>query len=444
MRTFLWSALFALALPVSASVVMAEDAPASAADAAIIDALIKQLGADDFRSREAASEKLAKLGRTARPALQKAAKNSESPEVRWRAEQLLKQMEGGAAEKPLGSDGDRPLPPTPTPGTPLPGSGTPVPSSPFGQSGDLAERMKKILEQLQKQRGRNPLMGGLFGSRKIEAPGLTLERISGGQVELKVRRTTTPDDAQVDDIYVGRSLSDILEAHPELAKHEGMEELKRKDAKGSWPGMDEFFKNGMPRVRIETFPGGNGFGMMTSSGVSISQGPDGVTVKITEKGEDGKPVTKEYKAATMEELKRKHPEIADKVGGFGVRVMPPNFFWPDRSKRRPGGLMPSPVTPRANPITPAGKIFGLGLVKPDDALASHLKLDRGMGAVVREVQADSPASRLGFERNDIIVAINGTPVTLEAAVTKLRTIGRGTDPVSVEIIRKGQKQTLSR
>ena len=45
--------------------------------------------------------------------------------------------------------------------------------------------------------------------------------------------------------------------------------------------------------------------------------------------------------------------------------------------------------------------------------------------------------RAAIERNDIIVAINGAPVGLEAAVSTLRSLGRGTDSVSVEIIRKG-------
>jgi hypothetical protein len=54
--------------------------------------LIKKLGSDDFATREQASEELKKAGKGAREALQKAAQDSEDPEVRTRAKDILEEM----------------------------------------------------------------------------------------------------------------------------------------------------------------------------------------------------------------------------------------------------------------------------------------------------------------------------------------------------------------
>ena len=57
-----------------------------------IAALIKQLGDDEWRTREAASKALAEIGRPALEALKKAATTSKDAEVVWRAEALVKQI----------------------------------------------------------------------------------------------------------------------------------------------------------------------------------------------------------------------------------------------------------------------------------------------------------------------------------------------------------------
>src|SRR5581483_6020312 len=63
-------------------------------DAEEIDRMIKQLGSDDFREREAAMESLQRIGRQALPAL-RIAQNSENLEVRHRAKMLLDQLDVG-------------------------------------------------------------------------------------------------------------------------------------------------------------------------------------------------------------------------------------------------------------------------------------------------------------------------------------------------------------
>lgn len=71
--------------------------------------LIRKLGSDDYATREQATEDLQKIGKPARQALQKAAEESDDPEVRQRAQALLDEKPRG--EKPT----PRPLPP-PAPG----------------------------------------------------------------------------------------------------------------------------------------------------------------------------------------------------------------------------------------------------------------------------------------------------------------------------------------
>src|SRR2546430_15212038 len=57
-----------------------------------VDVLVTQLGHDDFKIREEASTQLAKIGKPALPALQKALLSGD-PEVQSRAEMLIKRIE---------------------------------------------------------------------------------------------------------------------------------------------------------------------------------------------------------------------------------------------------------------------------------------------------------------------------------------------------------------
>src|SRR3954462_3803141 len=52
-------------------------------------ALVRQLGSEDYPEREDAQEQLAKLGRSARPALFAGATTDPDPEIRFRCSQLL-------------------------------------------------------------------------------------------------------------------------------------------------------------------------------------------------------------------------------------------------------------------------------------------------------------------------------------------------------------------
>lgn len=70
--------------------------------------LIRKLGSDDFTTREQASEALKKAGKAAKDALQKAAEESEDPEVRQRSKTILEEL--AKAEKPAPRRVPRPQP----------------------------------------------------------------------------------------------------------------------------------------------------------------------------------------------------------------------------------------------------------------------------------------------------------------------------------------------
>lgn len=455
MRHLLLITVFGLTLPLAivlvSQSVQAEDAPV--ADQTDIDQLVKRLGADDFRIREDASKQLEALGAKAKPALEKALKSETSPEVRWRAEQILRRIKGADQEKPLGGPG-APAEPKANPGTPGPAEPKKADEpfsrgNPFGgriRGKDMDEAMKRVEEMLKKWRGEGRGMGSLFSTRRLTAPGLVLERSITGRVTLRVARTKEDGGATVEDIYSGHSLEDILGNNPKLADHAGMAELKRREAEADWPGKPEFMNpwgafRGPGGIKVEPFSGG-GFGMTMGSGVEIRQGADGATVKIREKDENGKEVVKEYKGATIDEIKKKHPEIADKLGGFSVRVMPPQVFWPGAQRRPLNPFQPNPTTPRAQPIGKA--IFGLTLTDVSEALASHLELEKGRGALVANVMPGSQAEAMGVQRNDILLEVNGQPVGVPEAADLLRKAGTDKAAVTLVLLRKGQRQTLTR
>ena len=449
MRTIALISLLGLVLPLSAASLWAEDENPAAAGKqpdvrkAAIERLIEDLASDDYKVREAASKKLAAYGEVARPMLERAVLESESVEVRSRADQLLQRLKG-TGERPLGAD----------PRGESPGSEPGTPGSPNEQALGAIESIKKWMAEWSKGGAAAGFGTSLFGGplsapRHIEAPGLRLDRIAPGRVELTVQRDKA-GGAPGEDVFRGSSLRDILSRNTELETHAGMGELKRREAESSWPGYEAFLG---PRGRFAPLPGG-GISFSRRQGVSIQQDANGVTVRVTEPGEDGKPVLKEYKGKSIEELKKKHPELKDKLGGFSVqfRVGAPNFFWPNTHRRGPKPLPQR--TPGTHPRAASQAVFGLRLAVPDEALSSHLGLEPLLGALVVSVLPNSQAEAMGFKRHDLIVKVNSVAVSRDEAWTVFRMAARvppsvgqasGVDPtLTVEVIRRGEKVTLKR
>ncbi|MFM8981156.1 MAG: PDZ domain-containing protein [Planctomycetia bacterium] len=394
-------------------------------------AWVAQLGSDDFRAREEASERLAGAGEAAREALESAVATSDSLEVRWRAQQLLLRLDGrherrlGAREPGRGGNGP------PGPGPRLPGPGTPQ---------ELREMVERMLEGLGQGFGPGggwpgidvaplegmDLLGGTFRSG-----ALTLRQgWPGGRVRLEVRGSDAQGQPQRT-TYDGASLEALLAAHPELAQHPDLPGLKK--------DMEE-------RQRMRGLPPGTRmpmFSFRTSEGLEVMQDAAGATVRVHERAQDGSVVTKEYRGATLEDIRREHPELADRLGGLTLRVAPPRVFRGPREEPMP------PLPPEEAPAPGAAGApearFGVALEPVEGLLARHLKLEGRAALLVREVVPGSQAEALGVQPLDIVLAIDGKDVAgMDDAVERLRAAARASAALRLDLLRAGAPLTLTR
>jgi serine protease Do len=87
--------------------------------------------------------------------------------------------------------------------------------------------------------------------------------------------------------------------------------------------------------------------------------------------------------------------------------------------------------------------LGLGIQNVTPALADSFKLSDNKGALVSEVVANGPAEKAGVEEGDVVVALNGQPVTDANSLTMaVSTIAPGTK-VDLEVLRNGKKQQIT-
>src|SRR5579862_1540672 len=86
------AALIVASLCAARSACQTDQAKQGTADVETMIGLIKELGDDSFTKREAADKRLAEIGEPALELLRKAAQDNPDPEVRQRAEQLVRQI----------------------------------------------------------------------------------------------------------------------------------------------------------------------------------------------------------------------------------------------------------------------------------------------------------------------------------------------------------------
>ena len=84
------------------------------------------------------------------------------------------------------------------------------------------------------------------------------------------------------------------------------------------------------------------------------------------------------------------------------------------------------------------------LVKtPDATLVEQLDLPKNQGLVIGEVKADSPAAKAGIKANDILLELDGKPVSNEPKeFAKMLDAIKPNTPVDAVVMRKGKKETL--
>ncbi|MHC4550264.1 MAG: HEAT repeat domain-containing protein [Planctomycetota bacterium] len=211
----------------------------------------------------------------------------------------------------------------------------------------------------------------------------------------------------------------------------------------------------------------------TSSGVEIQVLPGKVKVRIHE-DVDGKKTVKEYEGASIEELKRKHPELRKHLGNLRFQLQRPgdpfdmekfwknwhrdfndDFMrrWRDDARRdmerlerwlkmlqehkledldrsgRPGAARDRPV-------------LGMRATRPDAVLDAQLQL-QGRGLVVVAVEKDTLADALGLRRHDVLIELNGQGIEgLDGVARILRQRQEG-GKVTAKVVRRAKVVELS-
>jgi serine protease Do len=92
---------------------------------------------------------------------------------------------------------------------------------------------------------------------------------------------------------------------------------------------------------------------------------------------------------------------------------------------------------------PSRGYLGVGLQALDEDLAPSLGLPKDSGEIVRSVVAGGPGARAGLQQGDVIVKVNGQPVTPDQTVSYLVANTQAGSRFPLEIIRGGKRATVT-
>lgn len=216
-------------------------------------------------------------------------------------------------------------------------------------------------------------------------------------------------------------------------------------------------------------------------------------VELTVKEEkDGKTEDRTYKADSMDDFRKKYPDVAKKyqIERFLPRVewraidprtserafeewkrwFQEDWFW-DREAALPWfrdwwrprlsddldnwvekqrklfeqfrnldqPKDPADAPSEAKPT--AGPAFGIRIDEVDEVLSAHTQLKRGEGALVMAVDAGSPAEKAGLKVHDIVLRIDDDPVT-DCGAFRRTVKARLSKGFKLLILRKGKQETV--
>ena len=98
--------------------------------------------------------------------------------------------------------------------------------------------------------------------------------------------------------------------------------------------------------------------------------------------------------------------------------------------------------PQKDATTPEKKspgFLGVQLVKVPEILSVHLQLEKDTGVLVANVLDDSPAARAGLRKDDVLLAIDGTPIT-DRRFLQSKLAGEN---IQLDLLRRGARQQVS-
>jgi len=194
-----------------------------------------------------------------------------------------------------------------------------------------------------------------------------------------------------------------------------------------------------PSIVIETSPGAKTTMM---SGSFQKDGAEGrYTLRSAGKGkyelsatlssDDG--ISRDFTdSGTMPELQKRHAFLKDR-GAF--------VFFGDISGNRKSfpEIALAPLGFSSKPSVSAVLELGVMVRKPAPELAFHLGLPAETGLVVERVIDGSRAAEFGLRRFDVILSIDGEPIT---EARDLRTVGKPGTRSTLEIVRRTKKREL--
>ena len=169
-----------------------------------------------------------------------------------------------------------------------------------------------------------------------------------------------------------------------------------------------------------------------------------VTVKIARKDAarkdaNGKAVEETYEAKDMDALEKEHPDVADKVKGLlggGVLYAGPGA--PNRF-----GTLDDLFGDLRRGEAPARPALGVTVSEVPPVLRTQLSVPEGEGLVVEEVLPDTPAARLGLKRHDVILSVNGSPVSSAADVRAAMGAVKEGGEIRLRVLRGGKADEIA-
>ena len=101
-------------------------------------------------------------------------------------------------------------------------------------------------------------------------------------------------------------------------------------------------------------------------------------------------------------------------------------------------LIAPPEMPPRDPVTPRGRspFAGATFVNVSPAVVDEMRIDASDGVVVSEVEEGAPAERVGLQKGDVVLSVNGDTITSTREFEK--TLRAGADSWRVSINRGGQ------
>jgi membrane-associated protease RseP (regulator of RpoE activity) len=92
-------------------------------------------------------------------------------------------------------------------------------------------------------------------------------------------------------------------------------------------------------------------------------------------------------------------------------------------------------------VYPGGHRIGIEVAEADDTLRSQLRVPKGQGLVVVEIEADGPAAKAGIGLHDVLLEFGGTPLsTGDDLRRKVQEVG--SKAAAMQLLREGKSMSL--